>query len=341
MILVVDGNALTFQSFFASAPKEIGRCKTEEERKPYYDTLKKTKNGIYTNAIEVFFKYLIGLISNKELHIEQVVVCFDKSRQTTFRKKIYPDYKEQRPSKPVPLTEQFCTIKKMLSDVGIRCYEHDLYEADDIAGSIAKHFEEEGVLVLTKDKDYLQLVSDNIHVLMLRSGKDAEFLAEKYGEHLKVNSKVFDFTKDVVKGECGVYPFQITSWKAVSGDPSDNIPGVKGVSDRTILPLLEEYGTIVDVYKEMERAIQRGEYDALLKDLSQKFKVREKYLRILWDKRKDAALFYKLTTINTKIPVKSDLHIFDVSNIDFSKLDQILMELELFELAKNVADRFE
>lgn len=341
MILVVDGNALTFQSFFASAPKELGRYKTEEERKPYYDSLKKTEGGTYTNAIEIFFKYLLGLLSNKELCIEQVVVCFDKSRQTTFRKKLYPDYKGQRPSKPAPLTEQFCTIKSVLSDVGIKYYEHDLYEADDIAGSIAKHFEEEGVLVLTKDKDYLQLVSDNIHILMLRSGNDTEILAEEYGEHLKVNSKVFDFTKDVVKGECGVYPFQVTSWKAVSGDPSDNIPGVKGVSDKTILPLLEEYGTIVDVYKEMAKAMQKGEYDALLKNWSKKYKVREKYLRILWDKRKDAALFYKLTTINTKIPVKSNLHTFDVSNIDFSKLDQILMELELYELAKTVADKFE
>jgi DNA polymerase-1 len=283
--------------------------------------------------------YLMRIIKKEGLEIEQVALCFDKSRLSTFRVELYPEYKGNRPPKPVPLKEQLSYIKAMLKEYGFKVFEADRYEADDLVGMLAKNYEDKTkVCILTKDKDYLQLVSENTHVWMMRTTKDVERLSVTYGEEHRVLSNVYDYTKEVVEGEMGVAPEQVASLKAISGDPSDNIPGVKGVSDKTIIPLLKEYGDLKSIYKELVSAKKSDKLDMLKKEWGHRFNLRGNNIQNLLDGMYDASLFYKLTRIKTDGKISYDLDHYGIANVRFADLAKKMSELELFEIEQKIKD---
>ena len=335
-ILVVDGNALAHVAFYASAPKEISKLKSEEEREFYYEYLKKNANGEYTGVVDIFLSYVLNLIKksneNGTSGIDHIVFCFDKSKLTTFRKQIYPDYKSQRSASPIPLKEQLETIKALLKKCGFGVYEHELYEADDIAGSIANHFQSEAtVCLLTRDKDYLQLVNDNTHVWMIRSVSDVERLEQLYGKEHTIMASVYDYTKDVVKLEMGVFPEQIPDLKAIAGDTSDNLPGIKGIGPQTILPLLQDYPHLKDIYKEFQVYLKSHSSEELLQEWSTRYSIQKRQIKSLLTNFREAALMLKLTTIRTNIPVSAP---FDKFLLTRDKLTILAEELEQFGLSK-------
>lgn len=348
MFLIIDGSALAYASFFASSPKELVGLKAEQEREPHYRFLKRSPDGRYVGATELFVRYVLGFLSSRGRPVSHLAICFDAPREKVFRRKTYPEYKATRPAKPKPLAEELETIKTMWRDAGVRIYEHPLYEADDIAGSIARRFEREigehgpgeSICILTKDKDYLQLVTDTTHVWMMRKASEVEGLAADYGGELQVRDNVYDFTPEVVEGQIGCSPSQITAWKAVSGDPSDNIPGVKGVGDKTILPLLREYGTLLSVYKEIQDAIRAGKGSLLLQWWRYKYGIRPSSIQKLWDGRHDASMFQRLVTIKTNIPVTASLSDFSVSKINTRAIYDRLRALGLEQLAEGMRLRF-
>lgn len=342
MFLIIDGNSLAYTCFFITSPKAIANLKTEEERQFYYEYLKKSPNGDYVGVVESFVGYLLDFIEDTSLNIEEIAICFDKSRLSTFRKQQYPAYKEQRSQKPEPLIEQMENLKKILKDVGFKVYEHSLYEADDIAGSIASHFSNDAqIRILTKDKDYLQLVDENVHIWMMKDRKDVSKLSSLYGEEFQVRDNIFEYTNDIVKGEYCIYPKQIISWKAISGDPSDNIPGVKGVSDKTIVPLLNKYDGLLDIYKEIQKYAKEDKLEILENKWSKEFNIRPSSVEKLWEGRMDASFFQKLVTIKKDIPVLIDKSKFNVRNVDFDKLKNVMIELGLDDVADDISMHFQ
>lgn len=190
---------------------------------------------------------------------------FDKTRDT-FRRELYPDYKGTRSRTPEPLKQQFVLIERILEEAGFKVLYSGRYEADDYAGSLVHKFREQvPVVVMTKDHDYLQLVSDayNVRAWMVQARQEkAEELYDKYYglyglDKASVNlpEKTFEFTAETVYSEEGVWPEQITDLKGIQGDTSDNIPGVRGVASAAPL-LLGEYGTVENIYEVIHEAEQ-------------------------------------------------------------------------------------
>lgn len=341
MFLVVDGNSLACTCFFSTSPREVGLLKTEEERRPHYDGIKRSPDGRYVGAVESFFSYVLELLKSEAIGVEEVAFCFDKSSASTIRKAMYPEYKEQRSPKPEPLTKQIETIKQALKDSGFKVYEHRLYEADDIAGSLASHFSNETqVRILTKDKDYLQLVSDSVHVWMMRDKRDVERLSSLYGEGLCVKRNLFEYTEEVVRREYFLTPRQVIDWKAVSGDASDNIPGVKGVSDKTILPLLNRYGSLREIYKEIQMYEREGRLGELSNKWGAEHNIRKGSVAKLWEGRYEASFFQKLVAIKTDIPVLVGIEDFRVSNANFLELQRVATDLGMVSVASIVGEYF-
>ena len=208
--LIVDGNSLMHRAFHAL---------------PLMDA-----EGIYTNAIYGFLNMLLKVI--KEQDVRYIAVCFDE-HGPTFRHQAYAEYKAGRSATPPELRQQFETIRQLLSDMGVRWYAMEGWEADDLLGTISRLGVQAGVapLLLTGDRDALQLVGDGTELMFTRKGI----------------SETTRFTPATVHEEYGFSPEQVTDWKGLAGDSSDNIPGIPGVGDKTAVKLLQQYGTLENV----------------------------------------------------------------------------------------------
>ena len=261
-LLIIDGSSLLSTSFYATATAYL-MAKTDEDKEKALERLMKTSDGRYTNGIFPFMRTLLSLIKkNQPTHL---AVVWDVSRQT-FRQEIAGGtYKGTRKATPHPLKEQFISTQNLLQGIIPQFLsgrdDEEVYEADDFAGSLAKRFQTEiPVFLHTKDEDYLQLVDSNTRV-WLGSSK-----ADKMFEDLNLNRQefnvpdgFFEFTLSTLKDIKGLEPYQIVEYKALCGDTSDNIPGVKGVGEKAVIPLLQEYGTIEAIYETIENLSAKEE----------------------------------------------------------------------------------
>ncbi|WP_302623441.1 5'-3' exonuclease H3TH domain-containing protein [uncultured Clostridium sp.] len=261
-LLIIDGSSLLSTSFYATATAYL-MAKTDEDKEKALKRLMKTSDGRYTNGVFPFMRTLLSLIKkNQPTHL---AVVWDVSRQT-FRQEIAGGtYKGTRKATPHPLKEQFISTQNLLQGIIPQFLsgrdDEEVYEADDFAGSLAKRFQTEiPVFLHTKDEDYLQLVDSNTRV-WLGSSK-----ADKMFEDLNLNRQefnvpdgFFEFTLSTLKDIKGLEPYQIVEYKALCGDTSDNIPGVKGVGEKAVIPLLQEYGTIEAIYETIENLSAKEE----------------------------------------------------------------------------------
>ena len=208
--LLVDGNSLMHRAFHAL---------------PLMDA-----DGVYTNAVYGFFSMLLKVI--REEKVQYLAVCFDE-HAPTFRHTVYSEYKAGRSATPPELRQQFDTIRTLLDDLGIRRFSLQGWEADDLLGTLSLRGAEAGAapLLLTGDRDALQLVGSGTELMFTRKGI----------------SETIRFDASKVYEEYGFTPQQVTDWKGLAGDSSDNIPGVPGVGDKTAVKLLQEYGTLEEV----------------------------------------------------------------------------------------------
>lgn len=208
--LIVDGNSLMFRAYHAL---------------PLMDA-----DGVYTNAIYGFLTMLLKAV--KEENARYLAVCFDE-HAPTFRHTAYPDYKAGRSATPPELIQQLESIRALLGNMGIRWHAIAGWEADDLMGTLARYGEKSGVapLLLTGDRDALQLVSDTTGLMFTRKGI----------------SETIRFTPQTVYEEYGFRPDQVTDWKGMAGDSSDNIPGIPGVGDKTAVKLLQQYGSLEEI----------------------------------------------------------------------------------------------
>lgn len=214
-LLLVDGNSLMFRSYYATA---------------YTGNLMKTKDGLYTNALYGFVNMISKLVSENEY----AFVAFDAGKQT-FRHQQYSDYKGGRKPLPEELRGQIPLIKEYLDIINVKRMESLDYEADDLIATVATKFKNDfdEIIVITGDHDLLQLVDDKISVGLTKKG---------VGE-LDIHDNNNFYEKE------GFNPNQIIDYKGIAGDSSDNLPGIKGVGDKTTIKLLNEYGTLENIYE--------------------------------------------------------------------------------------------
>ena len=227
-IFVIDGNSLLFRAFFATSMGDT-------------TNIMRTSTGIPTNAIFAFSNMISKIMSSMKLG-DSIFIAFDADSHT-FRKEEFDQYKANRKPTDPALIEQFPISREFLDALSIVHYEEHGIEADDIAGTVAKMASKEGytVEIYTSDKDYLQLIDDQITVNLLKTGlSNMEPMTEKAMlEHPKFGYK----------------PAQIIDFKGLRGDASDNLPGIPGIGDKGAVDLIKKYGSldaIIDAAKKGE-----------------------------------------------------------------------------------------
>ena len=232
-LLLLDGNSLAFRAFYALPAENF-----------------KTKNGLTTNAVYGFTAMLINLLRDEQP--THVAAAFDVSRQT-FRKEKYPEYKEGRSATPDEFRGQIEITKEVLAALGITVLAEPGFEADDIIATLATQAEQEAyrVLVVTGDRDALQLVSPDVTVLYPRKGV----------------SDLTRFTPEAVVEKYGLTPTQYPDFAALRGDPSDNLPGIPGVGEKTAAKWIIEYGSLQGLVDNVD-AVRGKVGDALRNNLS-------------------------------------------------------------------------
>ncbi len=259
-LLLIDGSSLLTTQYYGNLPREILFAKTEEDRKKYYHKIMQTKTGIYTNAIYGFMRTLLKII--KEQKPRYLAVAWDKSRNT-FRREIYSDYKGNRGETPKPLKDQFILCEELLKTMNIKQFMDDRFEADDFCGTLSRKFEDGiPVRILTKDNDYLQLVTEKTNLwLMHATASKTDELYKKYGikQDGSVPERAFCLTPELVKKEFGVEPKSINSLKGLQGDSSDNIKGVPGIGPATAVALIAHYGNVSALYDDIRDLDEKGQ----------------------------------------------------------------------------------
>lgn len=230
---------------------------------------------------------------------EYVAGVMDLNRETTWRRKLYPDYKAQRKECPEELKQEKNKVFQLLRAANIPVYLHPEYEADDFAGSLAKKYENQmEVILVTKEQDYLQLVNSKTTVWLIKKDENAiNKLAVKYGYKGKIDHKIYAFTPSVIEGEYNVKPEQINDLKGFTGDSSDNIPGIKGLGQKAVT-LLQNYKTMEDVYFLLDYTNS----DYVVSEWK-KIGLTVKKYDLIKENKEIALLSKKLATIVTDLPV--------------------------------------
>ncbi len=262
-----------------------------------------TSKGFPTNAIYGFVQTINKI--EKEFKPNSISVAFDVAKKT-FRNEIYKDYKAKRPPMPEDLVIQIPKIKEFLKLKGIPIWEFENYEADDLIATVAKEFsKKDKVLIVSSDKDLFQLINEDI--MIYQAGKD-KIMAEKETEE-----------------KFGVLPSQIVDFLALMGDPSDNVPGVKGIGEKTAAKLLKEFKTIENIYESIDKItpaslkekLIAGKEDAFLSKklviLKSDLKIQNLELNLKEEKREELKNFYRelefysfLKEMETTIEIKEE-----------------------------------
>jgi len=226
-ILLVDGMALLFRGYFATA---------------YSGNFMKREDGTPTNGVYQFLKYFLDGI--KTFDPSHIFCCWDMGSKT-FRTEMYPDYKANRSAPPEELIPQFELVKEVVTLFNVPNIGEENYEADDVIGSLAEKYRDEYEIVIqTGDQDMLQLVQSHVNVAIMKKGIG--------------NYDIY--TEENFYDKKGVRPNQITELKGFTGDSADNYPGIKGIGEKTALKLLQTYDTMDDILNkqaELTKGVQK------------------------------------------------------------------------------------
>ena len=281
-VILVDGNNLLFRSYFATA---------------YTGNTMRNSKGFPTNGLYGLVNMLNKII--REEKPEYMLVAFDKGK--TFRHEKYLDYKGGRNETPDDLKRQFSVAKKLVPLMGIKCFEIDNYEADDIIGTYSKmalidpEFE---TTIVSSDKDLLQLINEETEVKLL-----------KQKDYIRMNEETFIDTY-------GIKPIRMIDLKGLMGDASDNIPGVKGIGEKTALKLLQEYDSLENVYDNIDNI---------------KGATKQKLI----DGKESAFMSKDIATIYNEVPVTYSLEELKYDGPDVNGLREMYSDLEFYSFLKD------
>ncbi|MBI1975261.1 MAG: DNA polymerase I, partial [Parcubacteria group bacterium] len=237
--------------------------------------------GAVYGFTSLFFKMI------KDLKPDYVAAAFDLPEET-FRKKAYAEYQAHRPEMPSDLANQISKVKDLLEAFGVPVFSYVGYEADDVIGTAVeklKNYPDLEIVILTGDLDTLQLVSANVKVYTLKKGLSETVL----------------YDEDAVRERYGFDPERVTDFKGLKGDPSDNIPGVPGIGEKTAKALIMQLGTVENIYRVL------GEKSGALR---QDVGVSEKIISALRENRDQAFLSKTLATIQRSVPIDISLDAF-------------------------------
>ncbi len=278
-IILIDGNSLVYRAFFA------------------LPTTLAISSGQITNAVYGFTSMLIKLISEEKPDV--LMVAFDKGRSE--RVKQYADYKAHRPKTPDELRSQFPLVKDVLKVLKIPFFEVEGYEADDILATLAKKAEDEGdeVIIVTGDKDALQLVSSKTKIMTTQKGI--------------TNTVLYD--RQAVVERYGIPPERVVDFLGLKGDPSDNIPGVPGIGEKTATKLLQEFGSLEDVLKNVDKISGKKLQSALV------------------EFREQAILSKQLTVLNLNSPIEVNFKDCELGNWNKEEVKELFSTLEFNTLS--------
>lgn len=285
-LILIDGHALAFRQYYAL------------ER-----TNMKTKDGTPTWAVYGFFKAIFDLLKNENLAPDSIGVAFDVSHHT-FRTEKYVEYKANREAMPDPMRVQMGLIYEGLKAFNIPIYTKEGFEADDVIGTISRRACELGhkVYILTGDQDSFQLIRQNgcIKVIIPSKGELVEYDWNKVYEKL------------------GVYPNQVIDYKALRGDTSDNIPGIRGIGEKTAVKLLAEFKTVDNVLNSADKISGKS--------------IREK----IENGREQAELSKYLATIVQDVDIPFDFEKTNIELPDISNVTEFLRSMQFYSFLKNI-----
>ena len=249
-LVIIDGNSLFYRSFYALP-------------------LLTNANGEFSNAVYGFAIQITKIIN--DIKPSHIVVAFDAGKHT-FRNDLYNEYKATRKPMPTELRSQIKPLKEMLSLMNIKICEQAGVEGDDIVGTIAKRFSNIETIIVTADRDTLQLIDDTTKVLFTKKG----------------TSEVYIVDKEVLKRDFGVTPSQIVDLKAIQGDKSDNIPGVAGIGEKGAHLLIEKFESLDGIYQNLNQ-------------------ITGKQKEHLINNKQEAYLSYQLAKIKTDVNIDCNL----------------------------------
>ncbi|MFA5431320.1 MAG: 5'-3' exonuclease H3TH domain-containing protein [Candidatus Paceibacterota bacterium] len=286
--VIIDSNSIIHRAFHALPPLT-------------------TKDGEVVNAVYGFLLVLFKLL--KELKPKYFVACFDLP-EPTFRKKVFPEYKANRKKAPDELYNQIPMVKKVLNVFNVPVFEKSGYEGDDLVGTLANSLtkgKEDKVknIIVSGDLDNLQLVNENTFVYFLNKGVkngliyDSKMIGEKYE---------------------GLTPLQLIDYKGLRGDISDNIPGVKGIGEKTALKLIKEFGSIENIYNNIEKAdLPKGIKDKLISG------------------KDKAVLSRQLSEIKTDVSLEVNMKDCEWGGYDKKEIISMLKDFGFNSLIKNIS----
>jgi DNA polymerase-1 len=274
LLILFDGNALVHRAFHALPPLTI------------------TRTGEMVNAVQGFASTLLKLLRDNKP--DYWAIAFDR-RAPTFRHQMFEDYKAQRPKTPQELVTQIDRVHELSEAFNLPVFEMDGYEADDIIGTLSRQASARGVdtLIVTGDNDMLQVVSPDIKVMSPRRGF----------------ADTVTYDEAAVQQKYGLSPVQLISYKALIGDASDNIPGIRGIGDKTAVKLLQQFGDLERIYSHIEE-------------------VTPERLRVLLSENREQAMRNRqLAAIVTDVPVPFNIETCTVSAYDRNKVVELFREL--------------
>ena len=277
-LLLIDGHSVAFRAFYALHSQLESMTNS---------------NGLHTNALYGFHGMLEKVMDKEQP--THALVAFDAG-STTFRHEFFEDYKGGRDSMPGELSEQMPYLKELLDAYGLKYYELPDYEADDIIGTLANDAASNGyeVVILSGDKDLTQLATEDIRVDITVKGV----------------TNIQEYTPESVKELMGVRPDQVVDYLGLSGDPSDNIPGVTGVGDKTAIKLLEQYDTMENLYEHIDEMNKSKRKENLINE------------------KETAFLSKKLAQIDTDAPIEITANELDYPGKDIEKLITFYKEMD-------------
>ncbi|MCM8818253.1 MAG: DNA polymerase I [Candidatus Omnitrophica bacterium] len=281
-IYLIDGTALIYRSFYA-LPKL------------------KTSSGITTNAIYGFTSTILKIL--KEKRPKYIAIFFDLA-VPTFRHKTFEKYKEKRKPMPEDLSAQITKIKEIISSLGIKYIEKEGFEGDDLIGSFVEKLKKSGyrIFIIASDKDVFQLLDENIFIIN------------------PINYEIMDKEKFIER--YGFEPKKIIDFIALAGDPSDNIPGIPGIGEKTAISLISRFNSLEEIYEKIEE----------IESENLKKKIRE---------NKDIAFLSKnLAILNKEIFEEIDVESIKLDSPDFKKLIEIFDNFEFKKLKETLKEIF-
>ncbi|MCA1056940.1 DNA polymerase I [Rossellomorea aquimaris] len=283
-LVLIDGNSIAYRAFFALP-------------------LLNNDKGVHTNAVYGFTTMLQKVLEDE--NPTHILVAFDAGK-TTFRHKTYKEYKGGRQKTPSELSEQFPYIRELLDAYGIKRYEKENYEADDIIGTLSLQAEQDGykVKIFSGDKDLTQLSTDKTTVCITRKGiTDLEI-----------------YTPQHIKEKWEISPDQIIDMKGLMGDSSDNIPGIPGVGEKTAIKLLKEFGNVETLLESIDKVSGK--------------KLKEK----LEENKESAVMSKELATILREAPVDIKVEELEYDGADVPKLKEVYKDLGFHSLLEKMGE---